>query len=385
MKNNVTNSAGMKYRNRQTILSIISRDPISRAELARKTGLTRAAISIIVDDLIDNGIILEIGATESECGRKPVLLDIKSDCFFAVGVDISRAGCRCGIVDLKGKVRQKKEININSKSVDQAVEAIGMAVNKLVKNSGIPKEKILGIGVSCPGPVDISSGTVLNPPNFDLWHGVDLVGRLKKKLDYSIYLENISMSLAIAEKNFARGTEFKNFILLAVDDGIGAGIIIDNKPYRGARGFGGEIGHTSIDMNGRKCSCGNRGCVEIYGCIPSILKEGRAFDKSLSGWSDVVDRAEAGVEACISLIDREARYLSHAVVNAMNILDLEALILTGAIGYKPDILSAKVRGYIESMSITRDIHRIEVTGSLIEKDSGIISASVNVIDRFFSS
>lgn len=384
MKNNGTNSSHMKFLNRQVILNIISKNPISRAELARMTGLTRAAISLLVDEFVNEGIVTEIGTTIAKFGRKPVLLDIKPDCYYSIGLDLSRSGCNCGIVDMKGKVKIKREILLTDKDLNNSIKAICEGIRKVISDSSIAEEKILGIGVSCPGPLDILNGIILNPPNFNLWHGINIAHLLNEKLHLKVFLENNSIALALAEKNFGRGTKYSNFFLMVVGTGIGAGIIINNKPYRGARGFGGEIGHTSIDINGKVCNCGNIGCVEIYASIPAIMKEARLTDSNLKEWEDVVDRAEAGVEICRKIINNEARYLSSGIVNAMNILDLDAVILTGKIRYKPKMLINKIKEYVDSFSITRDIQKIDVLTSSIEKDIESISSAGIVIDHFFN-
>lgn len=385
MKNKARNSAYMKFANRQLILNIIRKNPISRAELARRTGLTRAAISLIADELIGEGIVMETGTGEAEYGRKPVLLDINADCCYAIGLNISRGGCSAGLVNMKGVLVSRIEIDLDKiTDAGKALKIIVGDIDRLVRDSKIASEKLIGMGISMPGPLDVFSGTVLNPPNFSMWHGVNIVQQLRKQFNFDVFLENNSTALALAEKNYGKGSEFDNFMLMVVDTGIGSGIIIDNKLYRGTGGFGGEVGHTSIDINGRKCSCGNAGCLELYASIPAVLKDARLHDAGISAWNEIVDRAEAGDDFCIKVVEKEARYLSGGVVNAMNILELEAVVLTGIINYKPGMLLDRIREIVGSTVITRDIHKIQICNSDLTDNAEIISAAAIAIEKYFN-
>ena len=384
MGKNATNSAYMKISNRLLILNMIRKKPVSRAEIARRTGLTRAAVTLIVDELIKAGILLETGTAESDYGRKPVLLDLNPQSFYALGVSVKRDGCYIGIMDMKGTLLEKRGVNLNA-SFDayENIKIIVDEVKRLMRDSALPSRQFLGIGISMPGPLDINTGTIINPPNFDLWHNVNVVQEFRKAFDFGVFLENNSTSLALAEKNYGRGAEFISFMLLVVDSGIGAGIVINENIYHGVGGFGSEIGHASIDRNGKACSCGNRGCLEVYASIPSILESVRKYDNAVSCWNDIVDRASAGDEACLKAIDDEAAYLSAGIVNAMNILELEAVILTGDINYKPRMLLELIRQRVEKSVISRHIHKLYILSSSIIRDSEVISAAAIIFEKYF--
>ena len=383
MKDSVRNKAHMKFYNRQNILDIINKKPLSRAELARKTGLTRAAVTIIVDGLVKEGIVMETTAAEADYGRKPILLDIRRENYYAIGLNISRCGCCAGITDLKGTVKVRREIALPKTNAKEALETIKKELHQLTAQCDKEKGKLLGIGITTPGPVDVFSGTILNPPNFELWNNFEIVAELKKDFPYEIYLENNSTSLALAERNFGEGCRFNSFMLLVVDTGIGAGIIINNSLYRGVGGFGGELGHTSVDMNGKPCKCGNKGCLEVYASIPVIIEEAKLNYPDVRTWKDIVDKAVSGDTGCKEIIEKEARLLSNSIVNSMNVLELEAVILTGFINYG-EILVNRIREIVHSTAITRDIHKIQICMSSISSDSDIIASAAIVIEKFFN-
>jgi predicted NBD/HSP70 family sugar kinase len=384
MKNNATNSTGMKLNNRRLILNIVKKKPVSRAELARITGLTRAAVTLIVDELIKCGILIETGTAEADYGRKPVLLDLNSNSYYAVGVSIKRDGCNIGIMNIKGVLLEKRRVNLSSSfDVNENIKIIIEDVKKIIAESSLPWERFLGIGISTPGPVDINMGIILNPPNFNIWHNVKIVQEFKKNFHFNIFLENNSTSLALAEKNYGRGAEYKSFMLLVADTGIGAGIIINEEVYRGVGGFGSEVGHTSIDINGKACSCGNRGCLEVYASIPSVLESIQRYGKNITTWNEVVDMAFDGDEVCRKAVESEALYLSAGIVNAMNILELEAVILTGDIQYRPEMFLDLIRKNAENAVITRHIHKLHIMNSSIAKDSGVISSAAIIFEKYF--
>ena len=374
----------MKSGNRRLILNIIKKTPVSRAELARKTGLTRAAVTLIVDELVRDGILIESGTMEAGYGRKPVLLDLNPASYYAAGLSLTRVGCRMGIMDIKGNLLISREADIaNCDGADKCLEWIADGLRKMIDKSALPAEKLLGLGISAPGPVDIVSGEILNPPNFDQWHNVNIVNILKKYFNFDIYLENNSASLALAEKNYGRGMGFNSFMLLVVDTGIGAGIIINDRLYRGVGGFGSEVGHTSIDIHGIPCKCGNRGCLEVYASIPSAVGTVRNNGGSVATWRDIVDGALAGDKICREAVDRESLYLSAGITNAMNILELEAVILAGNITYKPQMLLDGIREYVGNSAITRNIRRLQIMNSSIEKNHEVISAASIIIEKYF--
>jgi predicted NBD/HSP70 family sugar kinase len=385
MNKRARNAAYMKFSNRQHVMNILRKNPVSRADLSRITGLTRASISQITDVLLSEGAVIESGTGEARYGRKPLLLEINPDYRYSVGLDLSREGCYAGIVSITGNLVQEARIDIDSASnAESALGIISDQLQVLIKSSGIPREKFLGIGISAPGPLDTVSGKILNPPNFNMWHGVSVVEILKKSFPMDIYLENHSNALALAEKIHGLGRDMGSFILLVADTGVGAGIVINEVLYRGAGGFGSELGHTSIDMNGEKCACGNIGCLELYASIPAVLKRLKLQKKRVSSWKNIVDRANRGNSFYIDVIRQEARHLSVGIVNAVNLLEPEAVILAGHINYKPGMLLDIIREEINSMRITRGIRNIEVTASAITSDTRTIASAAVMTDRYFT-
>ncbi len=374
----------IKTFNRCLILKCILRESMSRSELSLKTGLTRAAVSFIAGNMIEEGIIVETGKTDTAIGRKPIMLDINPDGGYVFGIDINRKGCYIGLVDFKGNLRDKDEFLLDRVgSTEEALKRIAGSIERMIPANKIEKCKVKGIGISAPGPLDVYGGIILNPPNFDLWHGVKIYDFFKERFPYSVCLENNANAYALYEKNYGNAVNFGNFVLIAVTTGVGAGIVINQKLYRGADGFGSEIGHMSIDYKGPLCSCGNKGCLELFTSVPAILEYAASKGTEVSSWEEIADRAAAGDAKCLALVRREARFLAIGIVNFINLMETEAVVLSGDISYRPRQITDMIKEDIAAFSITRRLHSVSVIGANVIKDLNIVAAASIIFDRYF--
>lgn len=313
-----TNSALMKIKNEKIILSLINQGPISRVEISRKSGLTKAAVTIIVDDLKHRGIVIEKEGKSGTIGRTPVMLFLNKKSFYVVGINISRLDITMGLTDLGGNIVAQKIFPVCSPQ--KAFERIKTTFDEQIAESGIDISQIYRLSVVTPGPVDIQNGMILNPPNFTEWHNVPIAEKLREITGIDVVLGNVSSATAIAEKYFGAAFGTENFLTLQVDEGIGSGIVINDSLFKGSC----EIGHTSIKFDGTRCECGNHGCLEKYASIPHILE-----NTGYKNWKEVVD-CEDDV-----LLEKEAEYLSTAIISANNIFDFDKIVICGDLTYKP--------------------------------------------------
>ncbi len=314
-----TNSARMREKNEKIILSLIARAPISRADIAKETGLTKAAVTIIADELLGRGIIAEEKSEGGSVGRTPLLLSLVPNSVYFIGVNIRRVGITLGICNLTGEIIGEVELPIMSP--DKAFPKIAQELWALIRASHIPRERIYKAAIATPGPVDRASGRILNPPNFEGWHEVDAAERLGRALGIDTILGNVSSAAAAAELYFGAARSSKDFLSLIVDEGIGSGIVTGGRLFSGSC----ELGHVSISYDGRKCECGNRGCLEKYASIPNIL-QGTPY----ADWRSLIEADDR------EIILREAEYLGCAIAAASNIFDLDTAILCGEISCLPE-------------------------------------------------
>lgn len=381
MRRAARNAAAIKTGNRLDILGLVLQTPLSRAEIARRTGLTRAAVTIIVDRMIQDGVLIEAGANSEVQGHAARLLHIQERRYLFMGIDIHRQGYSIGITDLRGKTVQKIRGGIMAgQTFDQLMDEIAAEANRV--HHGLEQaDRLQGIGISVPGPVDRLTGRTLNPPHFDLLRDKYILSSLKGRLPVPTWIENNAAARALYERYAGLGRTYRNFLVLIVDTGVGSGLVLDGRLYRGS-GFAGEIGHMSIDRNGSVCVCGNRGCLEGYAAIPALLSQVEALD-GITSWQEVVDGAESGDIGCLAAIEYEAGNLAQGIVNATNLLDLEAVILTGDLVYRPGLLLQSFNRLVQTARITRQAHPLAIHAADCREDAGMACAAMIAMDHFF--
>lgn len=319
------NSSVMKQLNRRMVLGWIRRSPISRAELSDCTHLTRASITQIVDELMQEGLVAEAESVDNnKLGRKQTRLAIVKDALYIAGVNLRRTGYDLGVINLAGEVLWQRSGATADREVCTVLDEVAAQLGDAVRSLEIPLDKLYGVGVCTPGPLDRSSGTILNPPNFRQWHNVPIVQMLGARTGWNVHLANVSNAHALEELYFGVGREgVQNFMLLRVDEAVGAGIVLDGRLFSGPQGQCPEIGHVSIDRNGPRCACGRRGCWEQYISFPAALR-GTPF----TSWPQVIDHLDADPEANV-LFARMAENLAFEIVNIVNVFGLDRIVLSG--------------------------------------------------------
>ena len=335
----------VRLQNQKTILNLIRLNRISRMDLASRLNLTRPSITQLVDQLIAYGLVQESETVSTGRGRHPTLLDLVPDSRYVIGVNIMRQTIDVGITNLAGDGLFRDVIPSEGLAPEEACEAVANAVNVQIEKLKLKREQIMGIGVCAPGPLDTADGKLINPPNFNAWHGFPVVSELGRLLGYPALLENVSNALAIEEKYYGVAASLSDFIAIQVNEGIGAGVFVNGELYKGAHDRGTELGHTSIAYQGRPCPCGNLGCLEQYASIPAILS-GTPY----KSWKQLVD---AGPESA-DLIRLEGDYLAAAIVNALNLFDISRVVLLGDVTYHPDALLSALQESLAARGVNAD-------------------------------
>lgn len=376
MVKNTRNAEYTKEYNRKMFLRLLRMAPISRAEIARRMGLTRAATSLIADELMGEGLIEETTANATKRGRTPVPLTLRHDAGYAVGVYLNRDGCTAGLVDMCGVVLTKERLHLEGTENRERLDILSEAIEGMQRRMNIPKEKMIGIGVSAPGPLDGENGRILNPPRFDLWHYTELGSILQQRLGLPVYLENNASCLARYNqgKEEAQGSE--NFLLLLVDSGVGSGVVSHGKIFKGAGYFTSELGHTSIDYRGRSCTCGNVGCLEAYAAIPNLLR-----DTPFSNWQEVMEFFGKDPKAA-ELVELETDYLAAGVANMTNLVSVDTVLLAGDLLCGVETVAPILERKINSRTMRRSILPVRVLPSCSGPDSRVQAAADVAFGRF---
>lgn len=334
-----------KLYNRNIITELLIRKaPISRIELSKITGLSKMTITNIINELSDDGIIENAGSENTLHGRKPMALQLKKSSKIFPGIYISRNYLYAVAGDLCGNLLYEERIE-TPKTSRRIITSIYVLLDDIISIFGA--EKIQAIGISSIGPLDYKNGIILNPPNFFEIENVEIKKFLEKKYNYPVYVDKDMNASALAEWLFGKAKNVSDYIYLGVTNGIGSAIISADKLYRGANGFCGEIGHISIDINGKKCNCGNVGCLELYASINN---------------ND------------FSNLDVKCKYLASALITLINLFDPSVIYLGHDIARIGEKAAALLNKEISDKYISRSSKKINVELSKFGERSPIYGA-----------
>jgi len=311
-----------KQHNRDFVLkTIIDHDAISRAEIARRTNLTRTTVSDMVTILSKEGLVEEIGYGESIGGKAPILLSLVADSRYLLGLNLAEDKFIGSVVNLRGEIKDSVEYPVNGNDREQALQLVYKILDKLTKKEWRP---LVGIGVGTPGLVNTREGLVVSAVNLE-WQDLPLGQLLEKKYKIPVLVLNDSQATAIGE--FVYGGEHpsdENLIVVNVKHGIGAGILINGRLFQGDDGRAGEIGHVVVQENGELCRCGKQGCLETVSSARAVLKNLNL---------DSLDKAQAcfdlGDPNAQQVVTKAAHYLGISLANLIGILNIQKIILTG--------------------------------------------------------
>jgi N-acetylglucosamine repressor len=281
-----------RVRNSQLILKTIYGDgPISRAEVARVTNLTPPTVSDVVASLIESGLVEEVGLAPPSSGRRAILLKVVDDSRQLIGIDLSREDFRGALANLRGQITLRKDLPLQGRDGDAALELVYDLVDTLVESASSP---LLGIGIGAPGLVDASRGVLVQSVNLN-WRYIPFSNLLQKRFGLPVYMANDSQVSALAMYTFGKQPENSlPLVVINLGLGVGAGIIIEGKLLHGSPVGAGEIGHITVDPNGNKCACGNYGCLETIASSRSIIKRVRWLVKNNphSSFNNIVTNPE---------------------------------------------------------------------------------------------
>ena len=322
-----------KEHNRKLVLDILlQHDSISRAEIARITHLTRTTVSDIVADLMDEGLVEEVGLGSSMGGKSPILLSVLEDARCLIGLDLAQNQFSGAVVNLRGKIREMISLPVNDRGGQEALNLVIEILDRLVKTACQP---VVGIGVGTPGLVNTSAGIVINAVNLD-WKNLPLAQFLQERYQVPICVSNDSQAAAMGEYTFGRNhKDLENLVAINARHGIGAGVVINGRLFHGDGGGAGEIGHVVVvPHGGLPCRCGNCGCLETVASAQAIVKRAQQL-ANLSGQSteigfDEVEQAFTAGDPIVHEIVLEAgRYLGLAISGLVGMLNIHKIVLLG--------------------------------------------------------
>jgi N-acetylglucosamine repressor len=332
---NVARQSTVRNINRQIVLNLIREgEPISRSEIAQKTALHRATISLIMEELLGSGLVEEVGSGESTGGRPPILLRVRAAGPVAIGVDVGTVRTVVAMSDLAGRVLEQEELATSPVASVTLADIVGSVRRLVGKNRG----DIEGVGVSLPGLVDFETSRVPYIPHFK-WHDWPIAREIEAAVGLPVAVDNDANAVALAELWFGRPEvhDVRDFIMVLVAEGIGTGVVFDGQVYRGERGAAGEFGHMIVGQDAPvACAAGSRRCWEAFASERAILGRYKrlscgATRRGAVSFSQMVDQALGGERAARTALTEAASYLGVGISNLISGLSPEAIIIGGQI------------------------------------------------------
>jgi predicted NBD/HSP70 family sugar kinase len=317
--------------NRRLILNLLRREgPRSRADIATTTGLSPAAVTFVIGDLIEEGHVSEGKSVPGLSGRRPIPVDINYANGLAIGFKLMVGAAECVVTDLATEPLASIRLTFSSRNPDRVVEALAEAVPELLHSANRPNARLAGIGISVPGVIDNEQAICVRSHRFN-WDNVPLARMLAEKVRAPVWLEDDTNAYAIAQQLFGLGRQHRNMAVLAIGVGISCALIIDGKLYRGANGAAGKFGHTLYEEDGRLCECGKHGCLMAYYSEPSLLQTWREETgrNETSGLADMQNALENREPAVTALLQKAGSGIGKALANLVNITDPEVIVVGG--------------------------------------------------------
>lgn len=331
MQNKTWNLDVVKKQNKSLVLDkIISEEIISRADIAKKSGLNKGTVSALVNELLEAELIYESGPGESSGGRRPVMLLFNNQAGYSIGIDLGVNYLLGVLTDLSGNIIEEKRILFNDLPYKEIEEKLFTIISHLISVAPESKYGVIGIGIGVPGTVN-KDEVILLAPNLN-WKNIDLKDVIEKKYDIPVIIENEANAGAYGEKKFGVGKDFNDIIYISAGIGIGVGLFLNGDLYRGNNGFSGELGHMTIEVNGATCSCGNEGCWELYASEQALIRNAQKLGLTIpmndeSPIENLLTLAKNNNEQAASLFEEIGDYLGVGINNIINTFNPQQVII----------------------------------------------------------
>jgi len=366
---------------------------ISRADIIRETRLSPTAVSALVNLLLESGFVEEAGVGQSSGGRRPILLRFNYGLRAVLSVDIGASHLNVIAMDLRGRIIARRYckhdvINDPHGTIRRVIDMIG----ETLAEANLQVHQVLGIGVTIPTPLDGPQLDRMITYYMPAWEGIGPGEEIRKVYDLPIYLDNDANAGAMAEKWWGSGKEYSSLAFIKLGVGVGAGLIIDGQVYRGYNGAAGEIGHTTIEPNGRLCRCGNYGCMEAYVGGPGLVEAVRSdrrdaglppLPESELSVETIVDLALQGDPICRQVVVNAGHYLGVAVANLINLINPGLIVFGGELTGAGDLLFDAVRETVQKRVLPLNRQPVELVTTTMGEDVVAIGAATLALQNAF--
>lgn len=379
----------VKQNNISLVVRLLHRARVcSRVDLSREAGLSQASITHIISFLIERGIVFETGSVEGKMGRRSIGVSLNTN-YKIIGIRLERDYYAIGLFNIWGELLTKfDDYTYNIHEPHYVLEHLIHSISVMLE-ANTPSE-ILGIGVALPGPFISHKNKIEIMSGFPGWEDIDIAAVLRERFPLPIFLEHNANCGALAELWYGVKKNYRNAVVIAADVGVGSGIIIDGRLYRGAIGTSGEIGHMSIDYNGPKCECGNRGCLELYCSTKRLQREYTLIAKKTPGYEafsqkdskEILEAVAQGDSVARAAFQPIAEALGYGIVNIINVINPDIVIFSDHLALAGEYLIEIVRSILHARLLPTIFCELELKISSFADDCMLYGASALVLDKF---
>ena len=391
------NNRAIREVNRSIILDLVRRDRrISRTELARRSKLTKPTVSTIVDELIADGVVREVGfgASVAGGGRPARLLDFNEDSAAYLAVHLGMHTITVAVADARGQIFESRSRPAIYDAPARSIKALRPLIAEALRAAKVPRARIEGAAATVPGLYDRESGVCVLAPNLG-WRDFPVRAALTEELGMPVSVNNITNARAVAEGRVGAARGVRSYVLVYVDMGIGSGIVTDGRLFFGQRGLSGEIGHCPVVADGPVCGCGRRGCLES---VASTMALARAAEQAIAAGESsalrdlltlrklptidataITDAALAGDALAVRLLSEAGEHLGRGVSYLVNILNPEMVVLAGPYAAAGEVLLGPLRASVARHAIRPE--GVEIVPSTLRERADLIGSVLMVMDQ----
>ncbi len=377
--------------NRSLLLKSLRREGVcSRAHLASLTGLKQATVTNIMKDFLNWGIVKEVGFLNGSKGRRSIGVSINPDGYRVIGVRLARKHYSVGLFDLTGKQIVKERVDFEPEKQPGAEEILNQIVGRmrlLIQQYG--KDSVLAAGLAVPGPFIAKKSRIALITGADIWKDIELKAFFEREMDIPVFLEHNANAGAYAHMwDLKEAYHDDILVYIAAGQGIGAGIVMNGRIYEGALGTSGEIGHMTIDRNGKPCACGNRGCLERYASSLELVKTVYGERAGMKGcnFEDLEKQIRSGDTAYTEHYRRACESLGVGIINIVNIINPDRIIIGDDMARpNPELMEKTVRETVQKGILPDVFDELTLSISAYQGDPILTGAAIVAIDRVFDS
>lgn len=385
------NQGNIQNMNRTLLLNLLRREKVcARATLAEHSGLKQATVTHIINDFIDWGLVKEIGFLTGIKGRRSIAISLNTDDLAVAGIRIARQNFSIGLFDLYGEAFFIKRGRIkNGQNAREILDMVFQEMDRVIEK--FSEKKILAMGVAIPGPYNSIKGRIAIVTGVEGWEKIALKDEFMEHFHLPVIIEEHANAAALAQFWYNQASEETDVLVyIAFAQGVGAGIVNKGALMKGCTGAAGEIGHTTIDIHGPRCSCGNYGCLEIYcSSISFVKKLNEAYKKDESNaldFRDAILMVKANDPIAVRLYEEACDYLSIGVVNVINSFNPQVVVIGDEMSHvDPKRMLNRVLTNVRERVVPETWESTRIKLSAYKQDSMVYGAAIVAINEIFEN